>query len=97
VAQVFGSDVAPRMLDWDPTGYVAYKLPKVFVARPGHEIRGVGNYDTLEFHSRGFSSTEIRREVARILSGAAPVDALRDKVHSSVLDYILQNQLFSLL
>ena len=95
VAQVFGSDVAPRMLEWDPTGYVAYELPKVFVARPGHEIQGVGNYDTLEFQSRGFSSTEIRHEVSRILSGGVSVDALRNKVHASVLDYILENQLFS--
>lgn len=95
IPQVFGSDVAPRMLAWDPTGYVAYQLPKVFVSRPWHEIVGVGNYDTLEFNSRGFSSTDIRHEVARILSRSAPVDTLRNKVHSSVLDYILQNQLFS--
>lgn len=95
VAQVFGSDVAPRMFDWDPTGYVAYELPKVFVTRPWHEIQGVGNYDILEFRSRGFSSTDIRHEASRILTGGAQVDAIRDKVHARVFDYILQNQFFS--
>lgn len=97
VAQVFGSDVAPRMLEWDPTGYVAYDLPKVFVTRPWYEITGVGNYDTLEFNSRGFSSTDVRREVARILDDESCASALRGVVHEKVLDYILENRLFTAL
>lgn len=38
VPQVFGADVAPRMHEWDPSGLVARKLPKIFVTRPGYEI-----------------------------------------------------------
>lgn len=38
IPQVFGSDVATRMMGWDPTGYVAHRLPKVFIARPGYAI-----------------------------------------------------------
>lgn len=39
VPQVFGADVASHMIDWDSTGYVANELPKVFVSRPGYDIR----------------------------------------------------------
>ena len=34
VPQVFGSDVIPHMNSWDPEGYVARQLPKIFIARP---------------------------------------------------------------
>lgn len=49
------------------------------------------NYEVLPFESRGLSSTDIRREVADSTS----VDILRNKMHGNVLDYILQNRLFS--
>ncbi|GAB0174472.1 MAG: nicotinate (nicotinamide) nucleotide adenylyltransferase [Candidatus Altimarinota bacterium] len=95
VPQVFGADVAVHMREWDRTGFVAEKLPKIFVTRPGFEITGVQNYQTLHFVSRGFSSTDIRKDVARILAGKENIEALRKKVHSKVLDYILKNNLFN--
>lgn len=69
IPQVFGSDVASKMQVWDPTGYVPYQLPKIFVRRSGFEIDKdmVENYHTIDFASHGFSSTEVRREVARII------------------------------
>lgn len=91
VAQVFGADVAPNMIQWDPTWYVAKKLPKIFVSRPWHTLSGVENYELLPFESRGFSSTDIRVAV----SNSVPVDVLKNKIHANVLDYILENRLFS--
>lgn len=38
IPQVFGADVAPHMATWDTSGFVAHKLPKIFLTRPGYEI-----------------------------------------------------------
>lgn len=58
------------MLSWDPTGYVAHALPKIFLSRPGYTLdrESVSNYDEIIFPSRGFSSTEVRAEVRKILT-----------------------------
>lgn len=95
VPQVFGADVAPHMANWDKTGFVAHELPKIFLARPGYKISGVSNYQTVDFASRGFSSTDVRREVRRILDGDSPVNSLSGIVHEKVLDYILSHRLFT--
>lgn len=94
IPQVFGSDVAPKMNGWDPTGYVPYRLPKVFIARPGHPIESgsIANYDTIEYESRGFSSTAVRREVERILRGDySTIEFLQTMIHDKVADFIFQN------
>ncbi len=69
IPQVFGADVAPHMLSWDPSGYVAHALPKIFLSRPGYALdrANISNYDEIVFASRGFSSTEVRAEVRKIL------------------------------
>jgi nicotinic acid mononucleotide adenylyltransferase len=95
VPQVFGADVAPHMASWDTTGFVAHVLPKIFLARPGYEISGVSNYQIVDFASRGFSSTDIRKQIASILDGSSDTQILRDRVHDRVLDYILTHRLFS--
>lgn len=97
IPHVFGSDVAPQMMSWDPTGYVAHELPKVFISRPGYPIPvgTVSRYSELEYISGGFSSTRVREEVQRILGGEGERrDVLQAMVNSRVCDFILQNRLF---
>jgi nicotinic acid mononucleotide adenylyltransferase len=97
IPQVFGSDVASRMMNWDITGYVAHKLPKVFISRPWYPIVpwSVSNYRELEYLSFGYSSTWVREEVKRVLDWDSDrIRVLRTMVHGKVCDYILENHLF---
>lgn len=70
IPQVFGADTAPNMLSWDPSGYIAHALPKIFLSRPGYALdrANISNYDEIVFASREFSSTEVRAEVRKILT-----------------------------
>lgn len=84
-------------MGWDPSGYVAHILPKIFISRPGYPISEgiVSNYSELEYISGGFSSTQVREAVQRILSGESEkIGALRSMVHTKVCDFILQNRIF---
>lgn len=96
IPQVFGSDVAPNMKKWDQSGYVARALPKIFLIRPGFPLddASLGNYQEVDFASRGFSSTEVRKCVRDILLGNTSIDVLKNRVQKKVLDYILNHRLF---
>ncbi len=96
IPQVFGADIAPHMRSWDPSGYIARDLPKIFLSRPGFPLDdlSLGNYQEVDFASRGFSSTEVRKCVRDILLGNRSVDILKDRVQEKVLDYILDHRLF---
>ena len=96
IPQVFGSDVAPNMKKWDPSGYIARDLPKIFLSRPGFPLDDptLGNYQEVDFASRGFSSTEVRKCVRDILLGNISTDVLKNRVQKKVLDYILDHRLF---
>jgi nicotinic acid mononucleotide adenylyltransferase len=99
IPQVFGSDVAKNMMRWDKSGFVARELPKIFVRRPGFEIDSieVANFDTIDFASNGFSSTEVRREVARILGWEWKIDSIQNMIQKRVMHYIFENKLFETL
>ena len=96
IPQVFGSDVASNMKKWDPSGHIARDLPKIFLSRPGFPLDDptLGNYQEVDFASRGFSSTDVRKSVRDILLGNISVDILKNRVQKKVLDYILDHRLF---
>lgn len=96
IPQVFGSDTIPNMREWDPTGFVATQLPKVFIRRPGFpfETGSVLNFDTLEFESAGYSSTEIRNEITKLDPRDLDTEKLESMLHAKVLDFIMKHQIY---
>ncbi len=97
IPQVFGSDTVRDMFEWDPTGYVARELPKVFVSRSGYPLDSAGilNFDTVDFESSGLSSTEIRDAISRPPSGRIDRGKLEKMLHANVLDFILKNGIYT--
>lgn len=67
------------MASWDPTGYVAHELPKIFIARPGYDpdMSTVSNYEIfapeVSPEVAGLSSSEVRANIqARAFRGVSP-------------------------